>query len=144
LTSLLDANAFLALGWSHHPHHAAVVAWLAARAGSPWATCLITKSAFARLSMNPLVMNATVTAAEALDLLRQLTAHPDHRSLGSCPPLTDPAFDPLAANLRGYRQVTDAALPYVAHHYGAAIATLDAGFAATTTGVVNILSIKNR
>ncbi|MGL4512800.1 MAG: TA system VapC family ribonuclease toxin [Lacipirellulaceae bacterium] len=144
MTALLDANALLALGWSHHAHHAAVLDWLLARTGSPWATCIVTQSAFVRLSMNPVVINATVAAADALDLLRRLTAHADHRYLGTCQPLTDRAFESLAANLRGYRQVTDTALAYLAHHHGARVATLDAGFAATATGVVDVLSIKNR
>jgi predicted nucleic acid-binding protein len=51
LIALPDVNVLLALGWSNHPHHNAAHDWFAREASAGWATCLLTQSAFVRLSI---------------------------------------------------------------------------------------------
>ena len=125
MTTLLDANVLFALGWSHHTHHRAANIWFDSRSAEPWATCLITQSAFLRLSLNQHAMNAEVSVADAMAVLRSLVAHPSHVYLGQETPLTDGSFGILAGRLTGYRQVTDATLLHIAAHHGASLATFD-------------------
>lgn len=129
MTCLLDANLLFPLGWSHHLHHRAALAWFRSRGQEPWATCLITQSAFLRLSMNPLAMNTQVSSVDALAELSSLVSHPQHLFLAQDAPLNAGAFVGISQHLTGYRQVTDATLLHVAHANGASFATFDTGVA---------------
>lgn len=125
MTSLLDVNVLLPLAWSNHPHHVAAVRWFQQRGNDLWATCLFTQSAFFRLSMNPVVVNATNSIEMVGRSLAELTSQPGHEFLDAAPPLAEGAFGEMSSRLTGYRQVTDATLLHIAAHHGAKLATFD-------------------
>jgi toxin-antitoxin system PIN domain toxin len=79
LIALPDVNVLVALAWEQHVHHQTAHAWFGQSAADGWATCLLTQTAFLRLSMNPHVVHAQIDFRTALDLLDQLTSHPHHQ-----------------------------------------------------------------
>jgi toxin-antitoxin system PIN domain toxin len=125
LIALPDVNVLLALAWTNHTHHDAAHDWFAREAPAGWATCLPTQSGFLRLSLNSQVVGVAINGQTALGLLRGLVAHPDHRFFDKLPPLTDPAFDPLAVRIAGYRQLSDASLVWIASAHGMKFITFD-------------------
>lgn len=118
---LLDVNVLVALAWPHHPFHRTATRRLEQHS-APWATCSITQLGFLRVSLNPAVVNTSVTPAEALSLLAAMTADPGHRYLEALP-------SPVASNafqfVLGYQQVTDAYLVWLAGRVGARFLTFD-------------------
>jgi toxin-antitoxin system PIN domain toxin len=78
LISLPDVNVLLALAWAQHQHHEAAHAWFARSAAEGWTSCLLTQSAFLRLSLNPHVVHVAIDCATARQLLVDLVAHPKH------------------------------------------------------------------
>ena len=125
-TCLLDVNAFVALAWPNHIHHAPVMRWFATHHTDGWATCPLTESGFVRVSSNPLATSEAKSPAEALSLLREMVALPGHHfwhddvSLAKAD-LVD------AAKLHGYRQVTDAHLLSLTIRRGGRLVTFDRG-----------------
>jgi predicted nucleic acid-binding protein len=85
-----------------------------------------------RLSLNPQIVPAALTAPAALDLLRQLTAHPNHQFIAEMPALTSQSFDPLVARIQGYRQMSDATLLMLAKSHGLKLITFDRAIQALT------------
>jgi uncharacterized protein len=66
---LLDVNALVALGFSHHEFHDRVAAWLDAQRFPPLATCSITELGFVRVLAQVPAYGFTVIQARTL-LLR--------------------------------------------------------------------------
>jgi predicted nucleic acid-binding protein len=66
---LLDVNALVALGFSHHEFHDRVAAWLDAQKFPPLATCSITELGFVRVLAQVPAYGFTVIQARTL-LLR--------------------------------------------------------------------------
>jgi len=125
LIALPDVNVLLALAWAQHQHHEAAHAWFGNAAGDGWATCLLTQTAFVRLSMNPQVVHVAIECQAARDLLSGLVAHPKHQFVEAGPTLTSTHFDPLASRVRGYRQMTDATLIFLAKTQDLKLVTFD-------------------
>lgn len=125
MISLPDVNVLLALAWSNHPQHVAATNWFRQSSSSGWATCLLTQSAFLRLSLNPAAVRAKIDSATAHQLLAKMVGHSQHRFLAYVPGITQPVFDDLLANIYGHNQVTDAVLLYVAKVHGAKLVTFD-------------------
>jgi toxin-antitoxin system PIN domain toxin len=139
LIALPDVNVLLALAWSNHPHHNAAHDWFAREANAGWATCLLTQSAFLRLSMNPQIVGAGVDCATAIRLLDGLTQHPNHKFVANAPPLFGPPFDELVPRIVGYRQVTDATLLHFARTAGMKLVTFDQAVASICPWNENLL-----
>jgi uncharacterized protein len=130
LIALPDVNVLLALSWAQHVHHDAAHDWFQSAATGGWATCLLTQSAFVRLSMNPKVVHAALDCATARDLLAKLIAHPQHRYVAVGPSLEDERFKPIASRVTGYRQMPDATLLFVARCHSLQLVTFDRSAAA--------------
>jgi uncharacterized protein len=125
-TCLLDVNVLVALVWENHEHHEVAWCWMGERAARRWATCTVTQLGFLRLSSNPRVIANAVTVRGALDLLARLVSHPRHVFWSDQEGVLTALGD--AADLRGYRQITDAYLLGLARRHGGKLATLDRGF----------------
>ena len=125
MIALPDINVLLALAWSNHPHHDAAHDWFGREATAGWATCLFTQSGFLRLSMNPHIVGAAIDCSTACGLLGQLAAHSQHRYFEVAPALEGEAFDELCTRIRGYRQMSDATLAFLARVHGLKLVTFD-------------------
>jgi toxin-antitoxin system PIN domain toxin len=125
LISLPDANVLLALAWAQHQHHEAAHAWFARSAAEGWTSCLLTQSAFLRLSLNPHVVHVAIDCATPRQLLVDLVAHPKHHFIDNSPSLTMALFDSIAERIGNYRQVSDAALLMVARAHDLKLVTFD-------------------
>lgn len=123
MISLPDVNVLLALAWAQH-HHAAH-AWFGRAAADGWASCFLTQSAFLRLSMNPQEVQVALDCQTACKVLGGLVAHPNHQFVPDAAALTSSEFDPNAAMIRGYRQMTDATLLFQARLHGMKLVTFD-------------------
>jgi len=97
-----------------------------------WATCLLTELGFVRLSSNATVVNVRQSPAEAIELLRRLTADERHLYCDILPTLASvrTTFKPLL----GHQQVTDAYLVAVAAANDATLLTLDQRLVSTVVG----------
>lgn len=128
MVTLPDVNVLVALAWPNHVHHRAARSWFAVNRDLGWRTCPITQIGFVRLSANPRVTAGTATAADAVEVLRNLVGRGTHDYLIDDVDLL--ASDGvLMARVQGYRQVTDAHLLAVARRHGAALVTFDRGAA---------------
>jgi predicted nucleic acid-binding protein len=88
----------------------------------PFATCPVTQGTLLRLTMQL----AGASAHTAVELLRQLQAHPRHRFWPDALAYTDVVFN----GVLGHRQVTDAYLAALARHHGGKLASFDKGLVA--------------
>jgi toxin-antitoxin system PIN domain toxin len=125
LIGLPDINVLLALAGSHHVHHDAAHRWFARDAGEGWAICLLTQTGFLRLSLNPQIVGVSLECQAAVNLLQSLVEHPHHQYEEIAPSLTATSFGELVPNIRGYRQVPDATLLYLARVHGLQLITFD-------------------
>ncbi len=126
MTALLDVNVLIALAGPNHVHHEAARSWFADRRQDGWATCSLTEAGFVRVSCNPSAVGHTVTANEAIAVLRDLRRLETH----SFWPLEQSMVElptEILDRIQGYRQVADAILLATALHHGGQLATLDAG-----------------
>lgn len=139
MIALPDVNVLLALVWSNHPHHEAAHEWFGREAISGWATCLLTQSAFLRLSLNPQIVDVAINSSTALQLLNELVAHPHHRYLETAQALRGPSFDELIPRILGYRQVSDATLLHIARCHGNKLVTFDQAVASICPWQENLL-----
>jgi toxin-antitoxin system PIN domain toxin len=129
MTYLLDANALIALAWPEHTLHERVARWFERRGQKEWATCAFTQSALVRILSNPSFSEQALTPADALLLLEQNTAHPNHRFWSTDISLQD-ALEAAQITLQGHQQVTDAYLVGLARHKKGVLATCDASLSA--------------
>jgi toxin-antitoxin system PIN domain toxin len=141
LISLPDVNVLLALVWSNHPHHESAHDWFGREAASGWTTCLLTQTAFLRLSLNPQIVGVAIDCLTALQLLHGIVAHPHHKFVDVAPALTGSPFDELASQIVGYRQVSDATLLHQARVHGLKLVTFDRAVAEICPWDENILTL---
>jgi toxin-antitoxin system PIN domain toxin len=139
LISLPDVNVLLALAWSNHPHHDAAHEWFSRDATLGWATCLLTESAFLRLSLNFHVVRVIINSSTAIQLLKRLSAHTHHQFVDVAPSVNGPPFDELVRQITGYRQVPDATLLHLARSQGARLVTFDQAIAGICPWSENLL-----
>lgn len=125
MRALLDVNVLVALLDAGHLHHAAATRWLAAHAGSGWASCPMTQNGCLRILSLPSYPNAQPTAVVA-DRLGAAMASSSH------------AFWPDSISLLGSdvlrwdrvlssRQITDTYLLALAAAQGGRLVTFDKG-----------------
>jgi hypothetical protein len=117
---LLDVNALVALGLSHHEFHDRVAAWLHTQQFPPLATCSITELGFVRVLAQAPAYGFTVVQARRL-LLRlkkstilTLTFLPDEHDISHLP-----------AWVKTPKQTTDGHLLQLASANAAILATFD-------------------
>lgn len=122
---LLDLNVLIALAWTNHPHHALAASWFQRGGSRAWATTPATEMGFVRLSCNPLVVAARVTASEASALLTALRSREDHEFW---PDATQASAVDWSSAI-SHRHVPDTHLVAVARAHRGLVATLDRGLA---------------
>lgn len=130
---LADVNILLALVWPRHTGHAAAQGWFAKSGRRAWATNPLTQLGVLRLLTNPAVTYGAVSARTALELVAEATAHPGHEfwPLERDPPAI---LKPLAAELKGHQQWTDALLLLHAAERNGVLVTFDAGIGKLASG----------
>jgi uncharacterized protein len=121
--ALLDVNVLIALSWPEHVSHGVALRWFSRNAHRGWATCPITQTGFVRILSNPGFSQNALTPQQALAILENNIAHPDHRFW---PDDLSPvqALSPTKG-ITGHRQITDAYLLTLAAHHRGTVATLD-------------------
>jgi toxin-antitoxin system PIN domain toxin len=134
---LLDVSVLVALGWTSHPFHSIVAARME-RQNGPWSTCALTQLGFIRLSANPAVTKAAVTASQAAVLLGRITRDPHHRFLPDLVPVEESAVLAAFQRVLGPQQVTDAFLLALAARNGARLLTLDTRLTNLAAGVADL------
>lgn len=122
MSFLLDVNVLIALVDSGHVNHDAAHAWLRPRV--PWSTCPLTQNALVRIVSQPAYPTVQASPAEAVELLRRLVAHPDHRGIDDDVGLADLSLFDMTLILSS-AQVTDTYLIGLAHRHGLRLATFD-------------------
>jgi len=127
--ALLDVNVLLALAWPPHVHHEAAHRWFAQNRSSGWATCPLTQLAFLRLSIQPSIVKANLTFADAQNALVCSLAVPEHQFWSLDYPFSD-VLPEVRARLAGHHQLTDAVLLDLAIRHAARLATFDRRVAA--------------
>jgi len=128
VSSLLDANALIALCWSTHEHHPQMLAWFKQHARQGWATTAFTQAAFVRIVSQQVFAGRAIAVAEVAELLLRNTAHPKHALV----PFDFGFADVMAActgGIFGHRQITDAWLLTAAARAGMKLVTFDTGIA---------------
>jgi len=121
---LLDVNLLVALVWPAHEAHETVMAWFARTARGGWATCPLTQAGFVRILANPAFHRDAVSPSEATKVLQANLRHPSHRFW----PMDvefPAAVAPLAGQIAGHRQITDAYLLGLVIRNEGILATLD-------------------
>ena len=120
MTYLLDVNALVALGISHHEFHDRVAAWLRELQFPPLATCSITELGFVRmLAQAPAYGFSFVQARRLLLQLKKskivaVTFLPDDHDISHLP-----------AWVKAPKQTTDGHLLQLARANASVLATLD-------------------
>lgn len=125
MIALPDVNVLLSLAWANHPHHNAAHRWFARDAPSGWATCLVTEIGFLRLSLNPVIVGASLDCQSVLAVLLKLQSQSNHQFVEKSPTTTAPPFDDLVPRIFGHQQITDAALLHIARFHGMKFVTFD-------------------
>lgn len=128
--ALLDVNVLLALTWDQHVHHQ-VAHRLFPQVDAHWATTPVSESGLLRLLLTPQVVARTVSAVEALSVLRGLRAQPGWHWWPDDASFADTALD--LRPLMGRRQVTDMHLLDVATRHHGVLVTFDEGIARTVS-----------
>lgn len=120
MTYLLDVNALVALGLSHHEFHDRVAVWVHAQKFPPLATCSITELGFVRVLAQASAYGFTVAQARTL-LLRLKKSNvvtlkflPDSHDISHLP-----------AWVKTPKQTTDGHLLQLASANNSVLATLD-------------------
>jgi predicted nucleic acid-binding protein len=120
VTYLLDVNALVALGFTHHEFHERVAAWIKSARFPAMATCSITELGFVRVLAQAPSYGFSVTQARTL-LIRLKKA--DILSFTFIPDDHDVSQLPTWVKLP--KQTTDGHLSRLAQANGAELATLD-------------------
>jgi toxin-antitoxin system PIN domain toxin len=121
---LLDVNVLIALGWESHPFHSIALERMERQNGT-WFTCAISQLGFIRLSANPAVTKAVVTAAQAARLLARMMRDAHHQFASELVPAENSAAMGAFDRVLGSQQVTDAYLLALAANHGACFLTFD-------------------
>jgi uncharacterized protein len=126
MTTLLDANALIALCWPRHEHHQTMLAWFGRHARQGWATSALTQAAFVRIVSQPAFAGRAIGVSEVAELLLRNTEHKQHRLLA-----LDFGFAEVlgccTGGLFGHRQISDAYLLTQAIRSSARLLTFDGG-----------------
>jgi len=117
---LLDVNALVAVGFTHHEFHDRVAAWIKAARFPAMATCSITELGFVRVLAQAPSYGITVTQARTL-LSRLKKAD----ALAFTFILDDHDVSQLPTWVKSPKQTTDGHLLELARANGAVLATLD-------------------
>lgn len=133
-TALLDINILTALLWPAHEHHDIAHGWFSSRA-TGWATCSLTQLGFVRIVSNPTFSRDALAPREAVALLAENLAHPRHEFWTETVQVPA-ALENVAAELRGYRQLTDAYLLALAARRKGVLATFDRGLRVLAGGAM--------
>lgn len=134
---LLDVNVLIALGWESHSFHSLVAERMERQQG-PWYTCAITQLGFIRLSANPAVTKAVVTATQAARLLAQMTRDKDHQFASELVPVEGSPAMAAFDRVLGSQQVTDAYLLALAARHGACFLTTDSRLAHLAENIADL------
>jgi len=103
---LLDVNVLVALVFPDHIHHKSARAWLGGLGPEDrWMTTPMTEAGVVRILLNPGVVGQQLDGYQAVAVLSQFRAEPDHSFLPDSSSLVDPSIS-LAA-LVGAKQVSD-------------------------------------
>ena len=117
---LLDVNALVALGFSHHEFHDRVASWIQTEKFPPVATCSITELGFVRvLAQAPGYGFSVVQARTLLQRLKKSPTLP-HTFIPD-----DHDISHLPTWVKTPKQTTDGHLIQLAPAHGAVLATLD-------------------
>ena len=117
---LLDVNALVALGFSHHEFHERVAAWIRDEKFPPVATCSITELGFVRvLAQAPGYGFSVMHAKTVLSRLKK------SESLSHAFLTDNHDVSHLPAWVKTAKQTTDGHLLQLASGHGAILATLD-------------------
>ncbi len=119
MTTLLDANALIALLVTDHVHHDAAEAWFV-ESETRFATCPITEGSVIRL-----LIREGQSAATAQDMINAVSGNARHEFWPD--DLSYRAV--MLAGVIGHRQVTDAYLAQLARTRSGRLATFDQGLA---------------
>jgi len=120
MTYLLDVNALVALGLSHHEFHARITAWLVADDFPPLATCSITELGFVRVLAQASGYGFSVALARTLQLRLKKSDRLTHTFLDD-----DHDISHLPSWVKTAKQTTDGHLTELARAHGMMLATLD-------------------
>ncbi len=106
--------------------HAAAVEWFTAHRADGWATCPVTESGFVRISSNMRVIPDAKRPAEAIAVLRAITALDGHRFWSDDVSFCHSSFI-APERIIGHGHVTDAHLVALALRHEGRLATFDRG-----------------
>ena len=120
---LLDVNVLIALLDSMHTQQARAHAWFADTV-TVWASCALTQNGFLRIVSHPRYTNPSASPGEAVPVLAEFCARPDHRFWSDDVSLLDAAAVD-AGRLLSTGQVADGYLLALAVKHGARLATFD-------------------
>jgi toxin-antitoxin system PIN domain toxin len=134
---LLDVSTLVALGWQSHPFHTLITERMERQKG-PWFTCAISQLGFIRLSANPAVTKAVVTAMQAARLLVQITRDAAHQFAAEVIPIQGSAAMSAFDRVLGSQQVTDAYLLALSAQHGATFLTLDSRLATLAENIADL------
>ena len=125
MRALLDVNVLVALLDAGHLHHGVATKWLAAHAGSGWASCPLTQNGCMRILSLPAYPNSQPTAQVA-QRLGEAAAHRSHEFWPDSLSLLDAGrlrWDRVLTS----RQITDAYLLALAVARKGRLVTFDRG-----------------
>ncbi|MHB1272872.1 MAG: TA system VapC family ribonuclease toxin [Rhodanobacter sp.] len=120
---LLDVNVLIALLDPMHTQHMRAHAWFADTV-TVWASCALTQNGFLRIVSHPRYANPLASPGEAMPVLAEFCARPDHRFWSDDISLLDAAIVD-AGRLLSSGQITDSYLLALAVKHGARLATFD-------------------
>jgi len=120
-TDLPDVNVLVALFTPHHEHHDAAHAWLAST--QRFATTPLTQSGFVRVMMAGTPATDSVTCAEAIDSLRELSDLPSAAFWPDATSWVDQRM--VTSHVIGHRQVPETHLLNLAITHGGCLVTFD-------------------
>jgi predicted nucleic acid-binding protein len=103
-----------------------------------WYTCAISQLGFIRLSSNPAVIKAVVTASQAASFLEQITRDEYHQFASELVPIADSGAKVAFDRTLGLQQVTDAYLLAMAARHGAVFLTLDTRLKALAENIAEL------
>ena len=120
MTYLLDVNALVALGFSHHEFHTRMTTWIQVEKFPPLATCSITELGFVRVLAQAPGYGLSVTQARALLLRLKKSRAFSHTFIAG-----DHDISHLPQWVKTAKQTTDGHLIQLARAHDAVLATLD-------------------
>ena len=124
MIALLDVSVLLAMLWSRHTFFRLASGWFGENRGAGWATCPATQAGFVRLYAQRSVTGMEVPIKEAMEVLADNCASPDHVFWPQDSPVVN-LLPEIRQRLTGHQQLTDAILLDLAIRKGGRLATLD-------------------